>query len=355
MFYVPGARLRVGMLTVHREDLAALEPEWRELLGLCSSHATIFQSPTWLRTWWGEFGGDRELVLLSVRDEQRLVGVVPLMRDGPRLSFAGDTEVCDYMDFPCTSGRESELLAALFRSLGEEPWDELSLWALREDSPALAALPVVCAEFGMTFASEHEDVCPQVGLVTAETGARPGDFEEYVSSLDKKDRHELRRKLRKLPQAGEVDLEIIEAPDEAASALDDFLWMLRESRADKAEFMTPQMESFFRKVVASLASEGLIEIIFLKLGGKRAACVLCFRARDESLLWNSGYDPAYSHFSVGLLSKALALQRAIEQGKTRFDFLRGHERYKYELGAKDLNVHRVVIRRDGTGNKEPGT
>jgi CelD/BcsL family acetyltransferase involved in cellulose biosynthesis len=325
------------MLTVTREDLTTLEPEWRELLGSCSSHASIFQSPTWLRTWWSEFGADRELVLLSVRDEQRLVGVVPLMREGARLSFAGDTEVCDYMDFPCTDGRESELLAAMFRSLGEEPWNELSLWALREDSPVLAALPKITAELGLTFASEHEDVCPQIALV--------GDFEEYVSSLDKKDRHELRRKLRKLPQAGDVELEVIEAPDEAAAALDDFLHMLRESRADKAAFMTPQMESFFRSLVLNLATEGLIEMIFLKLGGVRTACVLCFRAGDESLLYNSGYDPNYSHFSVGLLSKALALQRAIEQGKTRFDFLRGHERYKYELGAQDLNVHRVLIQR----------
>jgi CelD/BcsL family acetyltransferase involved in cellulose biosynthesis len=121
--------------------------------------------------------------------------------------------------------------------------------------------------------------------------------------------------------------------------------MLRESRADKAAFMTPQMESFFRSLVLNLATEGLIEMIFLKLGGVRTACVLCFRAGDESLLYNSGYDPNYSHFSVGLLSKALALQRAIEQGKTRFDFLRGHERYKYELGAQDLNVHRVLIQR----------
>jgi CelD/BcsL family acetyltransferase involved in cellulose biosynthesis len=259
------------------------------------------------------------------------------MREGARISFAGDTEVCDYMDFPCTGGREPELLAAMFRSLGEEPWDELSLWALREDSPVLAALHAVCVQAGLTFTSEHEDVCPQIALTS--------DFEEYVSSLDKKDRHELRRKLRKLPQAGEVELEIIESPDEASAALDDFLWMLRESRADKAAFMTPQMESFFRSLVVNLASEGLIEMIFLKLGGKRTACVLCFRAGSESLLYNSGYDPAYSHFSVGLLSKALALQRAIEQGKTRFDFLRGHERYKYELGAQDLNVHKVLIRR----------
>jgi CelD/BcsL family acetyltransferase involved in cellulose biosynthesis len=323
-------------LIVARESLDALEPEWRELLPRCS-YAPVFLSPLWLRTWWSEFGTDRELVLLSVRDDQRLVGVVPLMREGARLSFAGDTEVCDYMDVPCTSGRESEVLSALFRSLGEEPWEELSLWAMREDSPALATLPAVAAEFGLTFSKEAEDVCPQINL--------PADFEEYVSSLDKKDRHELRRKLRKLPQAGDVELEVLTAPADVEPAIDDFLWMLRESRADKAAFMTPQMESFFRRLVVNLAAESLIEMIFLKLGGKRTAAVLCFRGEQETLLYNSGYDPAYAGYSVGLLSKALALQRAIENGHKRFDFLRGHERYKYELGAKDLNVYKAVIRR----------
>jgi CelD/BcsL family acetyltransferase involved in cellulose biosynthesis len=323
-------------LTVAREELAALEPEWREILPRCS-YAPVFLSPTWLRTWWGEFGVGRELMLLSVRDDQRLAGVVPLMREGGRLSFAGDTEVCDYMDFPCTSGRETDLLSALFRSLGEEPWDDLTLWAMREDSSSLAALPAVCAEFGLTFAKEAEDVCPQIALA--------GDFEEYISSLDRKDRHELRRKLRKLPQAGAVELEVLESPAEVEGALDDFLRMHRASRSDKAAFMTEQMESFFRRLVLSLAAESLVEMIFLKLGGKRTACVLCFRGEGETLLYNSGYDPDYAAFSVGLLSKALALQRAIESGQKRFDFLRGHERYKYELGARDLNVYRVEIRR----------
>ncbi len=138
---------------------------------------------------------------------------------------------------------------------------------------------------------------------------------------------------------------MLESPAEVEAALDDFLWMHRESRSDKAAFMTEQMESFFRRLVLNLAAESLIEMIFLKLGGKRTACVLCFRGEGETLLYNSGYDPAYAPFSVGLLSKALALQRAIGAGQKRFDFLRGHERYKYELGAKDLNVYKVEIRR----------
>jgi CelD/BcsL family acetyltransferase involved in cellulose biosynthesis len=323
------------MLTVERVVLDAVEGEWRDLCP--PGPMGVFATPFWLNAWWPQFGGDRELLLLAAREEGRLVGLIPLMRDGDALSFAGDSRVCDYMDFPCTQGREGELLEGLFRSIGEEPWTELRLWAMPESSPSLAALPTVCSGLGFSFEAAAEDVCPALDL--------PGDWETYTASLDKKNRHELRRKLRKLPQAGAVDLEVLDKPDDVASALDDFLRMLRESRSDKAEFMTAEMEAFFRTLAVTLAGEGVAEMIFLRLGGVRAAGVLCFRAGDEVLLYNSGYDPAYSAYSVGLLSKALALQRAIEQGKKRFDFLRGHERYKYELGASDRTVYKATIAR----------
>jgi CelD/BcsL family acetyltransferase involved in cellulose biosynthesis len=189
----------------------------------------------------------------------------------------------------------------------------------------------------MTCERDVEDVCPQLDL--------PGDWEEYLASLDKKDRHELRRKLRKLSQGGEPELEVLTSAADVTAALDDFVRQHKSSRSDKETFMTEQMERFFRRVVPALAEEGAVEMIFLKLGGVRAACVLCFRTDGDILLYNSGYEPAYAGLSVGLLSKALALKRAIELGMKRFDFLRGAEPYKYDLGAKDLPVYRCVIRR----------
>ena len=328
-----------GSLTVRREDLDRLEPEWRELLARCPL-APVFHSPVWLKTWWEAFGSDRELLLLSVRDDGELVGVAPLMRSGGHLAFAGDTEVCDYMDFTCADGRQPALLSAVLRSLSEEPWEDLTLWAMREDSPALAALPAACAEMGLELQVEPEDVCPQIDLPSGS-----GGWDEYLAGLDKKDRHELRRKLRRLPQAGQPDLQVLAAPAEVVAALDDFLRLHTASRAEKAAFMTDQMTRFFRRLVSALAEEGLLEMIFLRLGGKRVAAVLCFRGEGETLLYNSGYDPEYAGFSVGLLSKALALQRAIELGHKRFDFLRGAEPYKYDLGARDLSVYRCIIRR----------
>ena len=321
---------------VQREELAGLEPEWRELLPACR-YAHPFISPTWLRTWWEEFGEGRELILLSLRQDEQLAAVLPLMREDARISFAGDTEICDYMDLAMPAGSEAEVLMAALRSVSEEPWQEIVFWALRGDSPVFQALPEVCGGLGVLLETQVEDVCPQIAL--------PATWDEYLEGLGKKDRHELRRKLRRLPQGGEPGLEVLNSGEEVAAALDDFLRLHAASRVEKAAFMTEQMERFFRRIVVALAEERLVEMLFLRLAGVRVAGVLCFRAGDELLLYNSGYDPAYGGLSVGLLSKALALQRAIEQGLTRFDFLRGPEPYKYDLGARDLAVHRCVIRR----------
>jgi CelD/BcsL family acetyltransferase involved in cellulose biosynthesis len=322
---------------VQREELERLEPEWRVLLPRATAN-TVFVSPTWLRVWWREFGTGRELLLLSVRRQGELVGVVPLMRDGGHLSFAGDTQVCDYMDVVAAAGKEDAVLSAVLRGLGEEPWRELVLWAVPEGSPTLEALKVAAAAPSLSVDIEREDVCPRLDL--------PATWEEYLAGLSKKNRHELRRKLRKLSRVGEARLETLDQPAEVAAALDDFLRLYRESRADKAAFMTEEMERFFRAIVAALAAEEQVELIFLALGGVRVAAVLCFCADDECLLYNSGYDPDYAYLSVGLLSKALALRKAIEEGKQRFDFLRGAEPYKYDLGATDRPVYRCTVRRN---------
>jgi CelD/BcsL family acetyltransferase involved in cellulose biosynthesis len=320
---------------VEREQIEGLEPEWRVLLPQTSANM-VFVSPTWLRVWWQEFGAGRELLLLSVRREGELVGVAPLMRDDDCLCFAGDTQICDYMDVVAAPGEAEAVVSAVLRSLGEEPWRELVLWAVPEGSPTLDALKAAAPALDFRVDIEPEDVCPRLKL--------PATWELYLAGLRKKDRHELRRKLRKLSQGGDVRLETIAQPADVEAALDDFL-RLHRSRADKAAFMTEEMARFFRVIVAALAAEAQVELIFLSLGGVRVAAVLCFCDSDESLLYNSGYDPDYAYLSVGLLSKALALRKAIEEGKRRFDFLRGPEPYKYDLGATDRSVYRCTVSR----------
>ena len=98
-------------------------------------------------------------------------------------------------------------------------------------------------------------------------------------------------------------------------------------------------------MATEFAVRGQFRMALLELDGKRVAACISFDYLDSYLLYNSGYDPDFSYLSVGILNKAFAIREAIGAGKRYFDFLRGPERYKYDLGAVDRTIYRLVVRR----------
>ncbi len=321
---------------VARRELADLKEEWLLLLD-GGRAAKVFQHPVWQQIWLEEFAGDRRPLLLSVRDEGRLVAVAPLLREGTRLSLIGDHNICDYMDFVTARGSEEEAFSALLDALEGEDWTELELRGLAAGSPTLALLPSLAGDRGLEVRVERETVCPQLDL--------PSTWEDYLARLGGKSRRELRRKMRRLyDTAVSVRLLSLRKPADVGEGMDTFL-QLMTLKSDKAHFMTPQMERFFRRAVAALAEEELVALHMLEMDGRRVASILCFEDENEVLLYNSGYDPELSYLSIGLISKALLLRGAIEEGRRRLDFLRGNEPYKYDLGGSDVEVHRCLIRK----------
>jgi CelD/BcsL family acetyltransferase involved in cellulose biosynthesis len=321
---------------VRREELAALALEWSDLLARCDDPVP-FMHPTWHRVWLEEFGGDREPFLLSIRDGGRLAGVAPLLRDGDKLSFIGHYSICDYMDFTVPKDGAGDVFAALLDALQREPWAELELRGLRDTSVTLAEFIPQAREAGMSVEQADEAVAPHIAL--------PKQWEEYQSALPKKDRHELRRKLRKLQAAGELELRIHTSPQDVEERITTLLRLMVESRGDKAAFMSEQMGRFFHRMAPAMAGESLVRLYELELDTKPVASVLCLQQGGQLYFYNSGYDPQYAGLSVGLASKAFCIRDAIECGSHCADFLRGKEPYKYDLGGQDRQVYKVTIRK----------
>ncbi len=171
----------------------------------------------------------------------------------------------------------------------------------------------------------------------------PSTWDEYLAMLDRKQRHEVRRKLRRLEAAGNVDYHVVEDSAAVHEVMDIFLKLFSESREDKATFMTAQMESFFRSLADSMAEAGLLKVGILELDTLPVAMVMCFDYNNCVYLYNSGYDPQYRSLSVGLLSKVLHIKDSIQRGRKRFDFLKGGEPYKYHLGGRDTPLHSCQI------------
>ena len=118
----------------------------------------------------------------------------------------------------------------------------------------------------------------------------------------------------------------------------------RHSSAEKALFWDELMESFFRAMIQHIRDRGELKLFFLQIDERQVASALGFDQGDALFLYNSGFDRQYAHLSVGLLLKAFCVQHAIADGKKKFDFLRGEEPYKYDLGGVDHPIYQLEIR-----------
>lgn len=322
--------------SIAMESFARLEKRWQQLLAASAANH-IFLTPQWQRAWWQAFGSRCELLLLSAQRDTELIGVIPLMRQGERISFIGSGDVCDYMDFIARRGREVAVLSTLLDYLEPMGWNFIDLQSLLPHSLALNHFAPLAQQRGYPVEITKEDVSPELIL--------PSSWEHYLPLLKGKDRHELRRKLRRLEQARATRFYTIADKGQVQPELASFFELFDLSGDEKAIFMNDQRRSFFEAMVRSLAEAGYIRLSFLEVGGARAASALCFDYENELFLYNSAYDPAYASLSVGLLCKVFCIRESILEGKRRFDFLRGAEPYKYDLGGQDVPIYRCVISR----------
>jgi CelD/BcsL family acetyltransferase involved in cellulose biosynthesis len=320
--------------TLH--SFASLEESWDALVPDCDVKA-FFLSHDWQRLWWESFGEGRELLLLAFQQASETVGIAPMQRQDDVISFLGDTDLFDFHDFIIPQGKEASFYPVLEDYLTSQPWQKLYFPSLSQASPTLEYLPQMAERQGWQCLVEQEDVSPTLTL--------PVDWDTYLSELRKKDRHELRRKFRRLEAADGFEPKVYTDPGDVAEKLDYFFDLMRQSREEKHRFLTPEREAFFREMAVALAEVGVLGLWFLEQNGTPVSSALCFDYCGRRLLYNSGFDPEYADLSVGLLLKATCIRDAIERKLTSFEFLRGDEPYKYHLGGVDQAVYCMTVSR----------
>lgn len=319
----------------------ALRPEWNALLA-DSWADSLFMTWEWQRVWWRELGSG-ELLLLAVRDNTgRLVGIAPLYlghATGRRsLTLVGCVDVSDYLDILVRRGCEALVYEALLTALDERRalWDSLVLCNVAAGSPTLAYLPRWAAARGWMIADDHEDVCPVIPL--------PATWEAYLAGLGKHQRHEVRRKLRRIGEEAAAVRHVYTQGANLDAALEVFFQLHRLSHVDKATFMDERMAAFFRAMTQAMGEQGYVELNILEVDGAPAAAMYNFRYRDGLLVYNSGYDPGLRpNLSSGIVLLSQCIQDAIERGLGVFDFLQGDEEYKYRFGATDVELRRLTV------------
>ncbi|MFC1912933.1 GNAT family N-acetyltransferase [Chloroflexota bacterium] len=320
--------------TITEETLKSLADCWSDPTHRLNWNS-VFVLPAWLKVWWQEFGHGSELYLTAVRQGERVIGIAPLkVREG-RASFIGSADVCDYLDFVVAPGREDDFFSILLDDLRVKGIGHLDLVSLRPDSTVLTHLVAIAQSRSYEVSCQREEVSVELDL--------PATWDEYLMMLDKKQRHEVRRKLRRLWEVGGVDYRCLEVGVAGGDFIGTFFRLFSLSRKDKADFMTAPMESFFRSMAKTMAEIGLLRFGMLELDAAVVAMVIGFDYNNTVYLYNSAYDPQYNSLSVGLLSKVLCIKESIERGRQKWDFLKGGEAYKYHIGGEEITLHNCQI------------
>jgi CelD/BcsL family acetyltransferase involved in cellulose biosynthesis len=314
--------------------------EWNGLLARSASEYPFLRCE-FLRAWWDHLGGGEwpsaQLHIAVWRDAGSVQGIAPLFRTGEdggaRLLLIGSVEISDYLDLLAEPERLPEFCSALLDALDALPESQfrtLDLYNLQASSPSVPILEAETVRRGWTLEREPLQICPVIAL--------PGSWDEYLSGLDKKTRHEIRRKFRRAEGSeGKLDLKI-----RGADAMDEFFRLMAFDR-HKADFLTPVMRRQFQAIAEAAEQAGMLELAFLEIGGQSAAAYMTFSYAKRIWVYNSGMDPQFAASSPGWVLLAMLIRRAIDSGHHAFDFMRGDEPYKFQWGGKGEPILRLTL------------
>ncbi|MDQ3915405.1 MAG: GNAT family N-acetyltransferase [Actinomycetota bacterium] len=327
-------------MRVHTGLDAFALPVWRDLLAR-DPDRHVFATPEWNLVWWEEFAAEKELTVLEVRRDGETMALVPLYRkieDGRKvLRFVGGIDLTDYLGPVCAAEDRRDAAGALVEWLrsGDVEWDELDAHNM--------PVPLGFAEYLV----ERADTCDfRFALDQEETAAvlpLPAGWDAYLASLDSKERHELKRKRRRLDRDHPDAVFRTATPETLEDDLKTFVGMHRGAEGHKGHFMRPEVATFFERAARAFMPLGWLRLDFLEVGGRAVASTFGFELDGVFYLYNSAYEPDAGRLSPGLMLVSELVKSSIERGLAKFDFLRGPERYKYQLGSQAVPLNNVRV------------
>jgi CelD/BcsL family acetyltransferase involved in cellulose biosynthesis len=314
---------------------------WAELVE-ADPAGTFFHTPAYLKLYWEEFGDTPESLLLAFAEEDdgTQVGAVAFERIGETLRFLGGTEVTDYMGPVGLSDRQDAMAKELWTALlAREDWGEADLRGLPEDRSWLGLLrdAAAAADLSVEETDDQNGVAPFLPL--------PASWDEYLAGLSSKQRHEIKRKARKLAEEAGPFRIVTADGDTLIPLLDRFVELHHSSEGPKGVFLVPGMEIFFRRLGEEFSADGVFRLTFIEVGGELAAGTIGFVWGGTSYLYNSAFDRSWGTLAPGMVLVAEDIRLAIEEGCTGFDLLKGDYAYKYRFGSVPRAVKRLVVTR----------
>jgi CelD/BcsL family acetyltransferase involved in cellulose biosynthesis len=313
-----------------QEEFIPLSSDWNRLVEE-SENPSVFLTHEWYSSWLDSFSEKGSLSIVIARnDEGGFAGVAPCIHRKGGLQFAANSEVTDYSDFIIQKGKTRFVLNFLLAEMKKmiRPGSAISLINIPEISPTSAYLEAAAEQCGFSCSKRKSETAPVLNL--------PGRFQDYLASLKRKNRHEMKRKARRIEKEPGWTLDTLSLPDQISEAIPDFIRLHANSGDEKQRFWQKSgMERFFHNLANRLSRRGLAELNMLFKEDNLIGALFNFYYLGKLYFYNVAYHPQYARYSPGIYLFFNRIEKAINAGSSKADFLRGREKYKYAFGAED--------------------
>jgi CelD/BcsL family acetyltransferase involved in cellulose biosynthesis len=173
-------------------------------------------------------------------------------------------------------------------------------------------------------------------------------WEQFRSGLKRNIRESLRHCYNSLKRDKHAfDFKIIEAGPEVAPGVERFL-ELHGMRAEvhvgvqhPNRFWNPMLRDFLREVCQRFADAGALRLFQLKIGSEVVAMWVGLASGDCIFFYSSGFDPAWSRYSVMTTTLAEAIKYAIGQGFKSVHLSAGKDVAKTRWGPREV-IHKAA-------------
>lgn len=316
------------------------QPDWGDLVDRAG---TVFHRQEFLTAWWRDHSRKDEsasIYTLRIIDGDELIGGCVLTCQGDHVSFAGGSDVTDYMGPISLPDREDTVAAAVYDTLVKRlAWRQATLAGLDSTNAATESFVRAVTTADATAQTAVYDSAPRI------TEA-PGGF---IAHLNAKRRAEVRRKRERLVEmVGELSL-----VDSDATTLPEFVDRLltwKSKASNETEEFVIKYGDFVRDMTRTLTETAAAGIVELRGGeGQSLASAITLTHGHIRYLYNMSFDAQLvasleKRVSPGAVLVAELAEAAIDSGRS-FDFLRGAQDYKLRLGGVPQDLKIVTLRR----------
>lgn len=304
------------------EEIDAIEAKWRQLAD--RTQAGPFGYPGWFRAWWEGFGSGK-LVVFVARRGGRLVGLAPMqLRHGVlRAPANAHTPAFDLL------ASDDDARRALADALFARGARMVTIGPIGADAASLQLLQGAARTAGYRSVVRPSGRAPYIRLGS--------EVDAQERSLSRNLRHDVKRRTRRLCEAGTVSVEVSDGNARLDELLEEGFRVERKSwkgGAGTAIADDARARRFYVALARWAAASGWLRLVFLRLDGRAIAFQLDLEVPPAYYSLKIGYDPDYESFSPGKLLTYSMVARAVAAGASTYELLGTDEPWKYRFTAE---------------------